>query len=243
MKKIIALLMLTSVVITYATAQSPVVVQQTKIKKIVVTGSAEMEVEPDEIFVNFTLREYINSRKEKIGMEVIRKEFLEACSKAGVLQENIHVEQMAGYAYDWMIRKRKKDPDFVANITYVIKFSSTKIIDNLVPKLNDEAVSNMYVSKKTHSKMEEFRKTVKINATKAAKDKAQYLAEAVGEKLGGALLIEEIDSGNQYIPYMMKSANMAMEGNVAEDAYGGETSMPFQKIKIRFETRAEYELQ
>lgn len=66
---------------------------------------------------------------------------------------------------------------------------------------------------------------------------------AVGEKMGEALLIEETESGTPYVPYMMKSANMAMEGNMAEETYGGETSMPFRKIKIRFETRAEYELQ
>ncbi len=37
---------------------------------------------------------------------------------------------------------------------------------------------------------------------------------------------------------------MAMESMDAGSApYGGETSMPFEKIKIRYETRAEFELQ
>jgi len=217
------------------------IIQQPKIKKIVVTGSSEMEVDPDEIYVNFLLREYHNNRKEKIGIENIQKEFLEACSKAGVPKENIRVEGMSGNAYgDWFIRKRKKDPDFVANITYIIKFSSSKMIDELVPRLNDDAVSNMYISKKTHSKMEEFRKDVKIKATQAAKEKAQYLCNSIGEKLGNAILIEEIYSDGQYYPMMMKS-NVAFEG-AADAAYGGETSMPFEKIKIRYEIRAEFEL-
>lgn len=225
--------------VTSASAQT--ILQQPKIKKIVVTGSAEMEVEPDEIFVNFILREYHKGNKEKVGIDVIKKEFLDACYKAGIPKENISVEGMAGNAYgDWFIRKRKKDPNFTANITYVIKFSSSKSIDDLVPRLNDDAVSNMYISRKSHSKMEEFRKTVKINATKSAKEKALYLAESIDEKLGGALLIEEIDTGSP-VPYMMKAANMSME--MADDAGGyGETSMPFQKIKIRYETRAEFEL-
>jgi uncharacterized protein YggE len=218
------------------------VFQQPKIKKIVVMGSAEMEVDPDEIYVNFILREYQNNKKEKIGIEAIRKEFLEACSKAGIPKENIRVEGVAGNAYgDYFIRKRKKEPDFIANITYVIKFTSSKMVDDLVPRLNDDAVANMYISKRTHTKMEEFRKEVKIKATQAAKDKANYLATSIGEKITGALLIEEIDHG-PIMPMMMKSANASYE-MAGDAAYGGETSMPFEKIKIRYETRAEFELQ
>src|SRR4030095_2508909 len=220
------LIMLTSV-------YSQTITQQPKIKKIIVTGSAEMDVDPDEIYVNFVLREYMNNRKEKIGIDIIKNEFLEACEKAGILKENIRVEGMAGTAYDnWFIRKKKKDPDFTATITYIIKFSSTKLLDNLIPKLNDEAVFNMYISKKDHSKMEAFRKEIKIKATQAARDKALYLAESIGEKIAGALLIEEIDAGTPY-PMMMKQSNMMMTTDAAEGPYGGDTSLPFEKIKIR----------
>jgi len=241
MKTLASLFALTAIIFTTSLTTAQTILQQPKIKKIVVTGSAEMEVDPDEIYVNFILREYHKSNKEKVGIDAIRKEFLEACAKAGVPKENISVEGMAGNAYgDWFARKRKKDPDFIANITYIIKFSSSKGVDDLVPRLNDDAVSNMYISKKSHSKMEEYRKTVKINATKAAKEKAAYLAESINEKLGGALLIEEIDHGTP-MPYMMKAANMVMEMS-GDAVYGGETSMPFEKIKIKFETRAEFEL-
>lgn len=214
---------------------------QQKIRKIVVTGSSEMEVDPDQIHVNFLLREYHDNKKQKVGIDAIKKEFLSACEKAGVPKENIRVEGMGGHAYDqWFIRKRKQDPDFMATITYTILFSSTRGIDDLVPKLNDEAVQNMYISKMTHSRMEALRKEVKIKATQAAKEKATYLAESIGEKIGGALLIEEIDQGVVY-PLMMKS-NVMMDMAEGAPAYGGETSMPFEKIKIRFETRGEFEL-
>jgi len=241
LKSIIVLFILLCLV---APLQAQTILQQPKIKKIVVTGSSEMEVDPDEIYVNFVLREYQNSKKEKVGIETIKKEFLEACSKSGILKEHIRVDGMAGNAYsDWYIRKKKQEPDFIANITYVIKFSSTKMIDDLIPRLNDNAVLNMYISKMDHSKMETFRKDVKIKATQAAKEKALYLSQSIGEKLGGALLIEEIDQGTPY-PLMMKASNMAMMEMQSDGAaYGGDTSMPFEKIKIRFETRAEFELE
>ncbi len=227
----------------FSSARSQTIVQQPKIKKIVVTGSSEMEVDPDEIYLNFVLREYTNSRKEKVGIDDIKKEFLVACEKSGILKDNIRVEGMAGNAYNnWYLRKRKKDPDFTANITYVIKFSSSKLMDELIPRLNDEAVLNMFISKMSHSKMEAFRKEVKIKATQAAKEKAVYLAESIGEKITGALLIEEIETGPVY-PMMMKQANVMMEMSAGDGPYGGDTSLPFEKIKIRYETRAEFELQ
>ncbi|MBK8416581.1 MAG: SIMPL domain-containing protein [Bacteroidetes bacterium] len=123
-------------------------------------------------------------------------------------------------------------------MTYIIKFSDTKSIDKLVPALNDNAVTNMYISKVSHSKMETFRKEIKIKSVQAAREKAIYLAESIGEKVGPALLIEEVDFGGPQ-PMMYKS-NMMMEA--ADAPYGGETSMPFEKIKIRFETRVEFEL-
>ena len=217
-------------------------IQQPQVRKIVVNGSAEMEVVPDEVFVSFVLKEYDDTRKVKVGIDAIKKEFLTACEKSGILKENIAVEGVAGSAYEnWYIRKRKKEPDFKATITYIIKFATSKMLDDLIPMLNDEAVFNMYISKKQHSKMEAFRKETKINATKAAKEKAEYLAASVGEKVGKTLLLEEIETGGPY-PVMMKS-NMMAEMDQGGAPYGGETSLPFEKIKIRYETRAEFELQ
>lgn len=213
----------------------------TKIKKIAVSGSAEMDVEPDEIYVNFELKEYYTKQRSKIGIETIKKEFLESCAKAGIAKEDIRVQNMGGNAYDyWFVRKRKPDPDFLATVTYIVKFSSADKIDLLVPKLNDDATSNMYMSKISNSKMEEFRKQVKIKAMQAAKTKALYLTESIGEKLGGALLIEETDA-SQPQPMMYKAMMSNME--MASDGGAPEPSTQFQKINVRYEIRAEFELQ
>lgn len=213
-----------------------------KIKKIVVTGSAEMEVDPNEIYVNFILSEYYNNRKEKVEIDKIKTDFLAACEKSGITKEQIRVEGMAGSGYqNWYVRKRKKEADFIATVTYIIKFSDTKSIDALIPKLSDDAVTNMYISKFSHTRLEEFRKEIKIKSLQAARDKAKYLSESVGEKLGGALLIEEIDNGGSY-PMMYRNANVMMDAAASSAPYGGETSMPFEKITIKFETRVEYEI-
>ncbi len=213
--------------------------QPRQIPRIVVTGSAEKEVDPDEIYMTFSLKEYDNKSKEKINIEAITREFLQACTKAGVANEDIVVQQAGGNAYNqWWVRKNKQKPEFRATISYEIKFTDTRKIDGLMPLLNDEAVVNAYVSRVDHSKMEELKKEVKISAVKAAREKADYLASSIGESAGKALLIEEVDFGVMpYVNYRMQANVMMDEGQV-----GGEQNVAFKKITIKQQVKAEFEL-
>ena len=64
-------------------------------------------------------------------------------------------------------------------------------MDNLVEKLDDDATKNFTIVSVSHSKITEYRKDLKIKAIKAARDKGLYLTEAIGEKLGEAITINE----------------------------------------------------
>ncbi|MFZ9942030.1 MAG: SIMPL domain-containing protein [Bacteroidia bacterium] len=209
-------------------------------KKIVVTGSAEMDIEPDQVDVNFVLAEYLNNRKEKVLMEDIRKEFLKACADAGIPKDSIRVEGLSGGAYaDFFRKKRKDDQGLMEQVTFVIRLSGSKQIDAIASRLNDKAVTHMYISRRWHSRMSEFKKELRIKATKAALEKATYMADAIGEQVEGALLIEDIDGGAPVV-LMHRSANSVMESMDAGG--GGDASLPFQKINIRSDVRAEFEL-
>jgi len=206
--------------------------------KINVVGSAEMDIEPDQVDVYFVLSEYMSDKNTKVSMETLRKEFLKACADASIPKDSIRVEGLSGNAYQHYIHKRKKnDPGFMENVTFVIRLSNTKQIDALSAKVNDKAVINMYVGRRWHSKMEDFRKEMRIKATKSALDKAKYMSESIGEQVDGALLIEDIELGT---PSPMLRSNMEMSMVVSSDQ--GESSMPFQKITIRSDVRVEFRL-
>jgi uncharacterized protein YggE len=96
----------------------------------------------------------------------------------------------------------------------------------------------MHISKTSHSKIEDFRKDIKIKALQAAKAKAQYLCESIGEKLGNTLFVQEIESGYQPM-YKGMASNMAMDV-AAQSANEG---IDFQKILIRYEMRAQFGIQ
>lgn len=221
-------------------SQTVTAIVEDKTKKIEVTGSAEMEIVPDEVFVNFTLQEYYNKQKAKIDIDQIQKDFLDRCSKAGISKDRIQILNMSGFDQNnWYWRKRKREqPDLLASTTYMIKFSSAADIDKLVNTLDDNATTNMNISKTSHSKIEDFRKEVKIKALQAAKAKAQYLCESIGEKIGNTLYIQEIESG--YVQPMYKG--MAANAMMSRDASANE-GIDFQKITIRYEMRAQFSIQ
>src|SRR5436190_16010920 len=117
-----------------AISQNNVAVIEDRTRKISVTGSAEMKIVPDEIYVSFTLQEYYNKQKSKIDIDQIQKDFLDKCTKAGISKDRIQIQNMSGFDQStWYWRQRKKEvPDLLASTTYVIKFSQAADIDKLV---------------------------------------------------------------------------------------------------------------
>jgi uncharacterized protein YggE len=220
--------------------QTVTAIVEDKTKKIEVTGSAEMEVVPDEIYLSITLQEYYDKQKNKMDIDHIQKDFLERCTKAGIGKDRIQIQNMSGFDQsNWYWRKRRKEqPDLMASTTYVIKFSLASDIDKLQNMLDDNATQNMQITKMTHSKIEDYRQSVKIKALQAAKAKAQYLCESIGEKVGNAIYIHEVESGYAVPMYKSMQANAMMMDNSSANE-----GIDFQKITIRFEMQAQFAIQ
>jgi uncharacterized protein len=212
-------------------------------KKIEVTGSAEMEIVPDEISMIFTLKEYLDAAKMKVKLESIKNDFLKLCKDAGVADSNISISSYSGsepWDYSWY-KKRKTEPDFKSSISYAVKVSSPEKLDKIVSGMNENAIDNFYLGKISHSKIEQLRKEVKIQALIATRNKAEYLAESIGEKLGEALLIEEIE--NSYGGYYANEySNAVSQRAMSYDDNSNSSKPDFQKIKLRYEMKAEYKL-
>ena len=84
---------------------------QTTVKKIEVTGTADMEVTPDEIFVRITLKEYTDGRR-KVNLDKLEERLVKALRSERIPEENLTVQNIYGYNWDW---KKKKSGDFMAS--------------------------------------------------------------------------------------------------------------------------------
>ncbi|MBL7710114.1 MAG: SIMPL domain-containing protein [Chitinophagaceae bacterium] len=245
MKKIISLIMLTGFTATVF-AQQPATVNPFP-KTITVSGSAEMEIIPDEIYVNITLREYQKKGESKKELETIKTQFLEYCKAAGIPDSVISISSFTGYNNYYNFRRKKKDNDLMASIVYQVKFKDSKTMDLLVEKLDDEATQNFIIASTSHSKMTEFRRQLKIQAIKAAKEKGIYLTEAISEKLGVAITINEPDalqySGNYLSNNFLANTTYSQSNMTLAESDSGNEQVDFKKIKLRFEVSVIFALQ
>ncbi len=214
-------------------------------RTINVNGTAEMEVVPDEIYVQVDLREYDKKGSGKVDIETIRNKFLTAVKAIGLTEADISVQGYSGWDgnYWWYKKNKKQNPDMKAGITYWVKVSSTAKMDELVGKMDDEATQNFFIAKVSHSKIQEFKKQLKIQAIKSAKDKAIYLSEAINEKVGEAITINEPNEVGFYPQpiYRNKLANQSMMVESAADA-SAPMNVDFKKIKLQFDVNVVFAL-
>ncbi len=245
MKKLFLLLLVFATICANA---QPALVYNSYPKTINVTDSAEMEIVPDEIYVNVELREVKKKGETKLELEKIKQDFLQKCQTVGIADSMISIASYEGSNYSyWAWRKRKKDPELYSNISYQIKFKDSKKMDALIDVLDDDVTSNFQVVKVSHSKITEYRKQLKIQAIKAAKEKGVYLTEAINEKLGEAITIVEpnetdlsnmVSGGLRGSNQSVYSNSFSKEKNFESGGFG----VDFKKFKLRYEVNMVFAL-
>ena len=201
------------------------------VKKIEVTGSAEIEITPDEIYLDIALREYKN-KNTKVDMNALEIQLQKAVKDAGISSGDLTIANVFGTNYEqWT--KKKKDPDFMARKQYRLKLKNLDKVNSILGAVDEEGIESVNISSYTHSKMEDYRKQVKTKALQAAKAKATYMLEAIGDNIGGVLEVQEIntDSYSDVQPVAFSNARLMAADAVADPS-------AFKKIKVRAEVRA-----
>ena len=222
-----------------ATGMSAQTIQQPFPRTITVNGSSEMEITPDEIYVQVDLKEYEKKGQGKIAIDKIRQEFLAAVRSMGLPDSAVTIASYDGLnGNPWWRKKNKLKDELYASIAYQVKLKSSAQVDQLVDKLNDEATQNFFVQRTSHSQLESIRKQLKIEAVKAAKEKAIYLAEAIGENISVAVTISE--PNEFYQPYYNTVSNLKMRAN--EGGINDAPQADFKKIKLKYEVNVVFAL-
>lgn len=244
MKKAILLSSLMIGAILFPSFSQTTPMQQTPpVRKIEVAGFAEIEVVPDEIYFNVSLREYFNdekNQKDKVVISTLEKQLIKAIADAGLPKEILSVSGVGGYQN--YVDKKKKPATFLESKQYEIKVDKTDKLDGILSKIDSRGIQYANIGRVEHSKREEFKKQVKIDALKAAKEKATYLVAAVDQKLGQILEIRELDENIQYPqPVFMKASMRSFAGAESADM-APDSDVQYQKIKISYRMQAAFEI-
>ena len=225
MKKALFLALCLSMAIT-AGAQNTTA-QLEPIRYIDVTGSAEIEVEPNEITFAINITEYwkeefdkkvkVENFKTKVPLADIENDLVAALLKAGVKKEEISVREVGGYG-------RRVGKDFLNSKRYELKLKDFKVVDNIIKNVETRGIDYMNITELKNDKIGEYRLDCKVKALKAAQNKAKVLVEAIGEELGEVLNIDSSNDGSLgYIrPQFMNVTYAAASRSLkAEDAAEG----------------------
>jgi uncharacterized protein YggE len=234
-------LLLAGLLVFSTKTQAQMPANASNIKKISVTGSAELEVIPDEIYFSISLREYFKERdKNKVEIETLEKQLQAAVNAAGISKENFQIENIYGNRWQW--NQRKKPVDFLESRRYVLKLNNLAKVDDILSKVDAKGIEFVNISRYEHSKIEQYRKELKLKALQAAKEKANYLVQGVGEQLGGVLEIHEMGGTDGYYPpypvYNRASNEMMMKADGMAGDMAAEPEIDFRKIKLRYEMQA-----
>lgn len=196
---------------------------------IEVTGTAEKEVIPDEIYIGIIIREkYVN--KVKVTIEEQEEKLMTAVKSLGIDLTNLYLSDAnADYV---KIRWQKKD--VLTKKDYTLKVSTATTVGQVFLELEKLEITDAFISRVNHSKMDSLRKEVKILAIKAAKDKADYLLTAIGEQTGKPLVVKEYE--------ILPNRTLA-NVNVVRGSRSSETEYFVDEVKMKSEDNNEIQFQ
>ena len=196
---------------------------------IEVTGTATKEIDPDEFFVAITLSEKsIDNRKYSIENQE---------EKLGQILKTLQIDADKLTLSDLssqIIKDKKGEIGFRQTKEFILLLKTSSEVSKLFAALFEANIKQADVIKTSHTNMVAFSKEVRINAVKAAKEKAEYLVEAVGNTIGTPLqIIEEVINSNDYRTFRgRESASKELTETIL--------SSEFEKIVISFSYKIKY---
>lgn len=209
-------------------------------KYIEVTGSSEIEVDPDEIHLIIQIQEYWEEEfqdntkpeqyKTKVPIKNIEKDLMATLQSIGVPPSNIRVREIGNY---W----RQTGKDFLVSKEFDLKLDNFKIVDTIIKNINNKGINALHFGELKNKDQATYRKLGKIEALKAAKTKATYLVDCMGKQLGDILrIVEPEERGNFYMPVQASLSNTAFTSS------DNQNPTAIRKIKYKYEMKARFEI-
>ena len=197
------------------------------------TGSAQTEIAPDIIYVKVIDDEKDN--KKKLSLEVLERQMISTLKNIGI---NVETEL---FVSDYLSNFSKVifKTDIYTSKEFTILAHSGKTVAQIYVELEELGISNITIEKTDHTNIQEFRRQVKVEAVKAAKDKANDMTVAIGQKTGKAIYIQEVEKSNQ--PYL-RATNTVMRATSQYE----EDKLPdvtFEKIKLEYQVLVRFVLE
>ena len=201
-----------------------------------VIGKSEMEITPDLIYLKVLLNE--KDMKNKISVSDLEAKMLDKLKVIGIdLSTDLLIKDISSNFKYYLL----SHSEILLSKEYQILVRDGKTASQVFIELEKIGISNVEIDRLENSNIVQFRKEVKVNAIKAAREKAESLTLAINQGIGRAIFIQELD--NNVKP---RTSNSIMIRGASSGIYGSKASpvpdIDFEKIKIEYSILCRFEL-
>lgn len=197
---------------------------------IEVVGTASTKVVPNEIYITICMEDQLKDKRSLADQE---KDLKESLVKLGIPLKKLTLSD----ANSDYVRIRWKGKGVVNKAEYTLKLSDAKEVAVVFKELDEIKVIGAFISKVAHSEIVGIKKKNRIEAIKKAKEKADYLLAAIGEKTGKPLVVNETSQNHQSnyenVKYDNYVANSSSEKVGRSSNYYRNAGVQFEKIVVK----------
>jgi uncharacterized protein YggE len=201
---------------------------------IEVVGTALKEVMPDKIFISISLNDKVDNKEYDVKAQEIKLKA--ALTKVGIDLDNLVLTDAGAD----VIRERRRHSLFEVSKDYILQVKTAAQVSDVIKELYANNIKDCSVSRVESSAIESLRKEVRIAAIKAAKDKATYLLEAIGEAPDKPLEIREQSEscyGYNYKTNVSIAPNTRLEESTTESQ-----DLNFRMMTVKFSYYIKYSI-
>jgi uncharacterized protein len=156
---------------------------------IEVTGKAELEISPDLIYITIIIQEKDNKTKAPLAER--EKQMIEKLESIGIdTKKDLLIKDLASNFRNNFMSKS----EILLSKGYRLITHDSKTASKVFIELEKLDISNVSIEKLDHTKIQTYRRDVKVAAIKAAKEKSEALAAGIGQNIGRAIYVQEIEN-------------------------------------------------
>jgi uncharacterized protein YggE len=198
---------------------------------IEVTGTAEMSIVPDLIYIKIIINE--KDSKNKISVAEMEKRMINKFQEIGIdVKKDLSINDLLSVYKSKMLAKS----DVILSKQYQLIVHHAATAVKAYEELEKVDISNVSIESVDNTKIVEFSREVKLNAIKAAKEKADLLAKAINQNIGRAIYIEELNRSEITSNKIIRTPRYRISDK------GEEIDPDFEKIRLKDSILVRFEL-
>lgn len=199
---------------------------------IQVNGSAEIEVIPNQFFLSITLDQ--NDSKGRVDIDQQRRQMLSVLKSIGIdTEKQLTIANISSNYFKRGIS--------LSVAKYQLLLTTAEQVIAVYDKLGEIGVSDISISRVSHSDIEQYKSDCCKQAIQNAKKVATELAEAVNQSIGSCIYIYDSNRGitpTYYNDGVVLMRAKAVSNNIQEQ----EEPIEFKKITLSYSVNAKFRL-